>query len=397
VQGSETFDVAVIGGGVVGSATALNLARGGMRVVLVERRGLCMEASGVNAGTLTHKTGPEAMYAYYARGIALWKTSADWLGFDMGFRERGGLVVALTDEEAADLPRRYSALRSFDADVELVDGKRACALDPQLSPRIIAALRFPLDGYANSNRTGYAFHRALTQDGATVLTRSEVTAIERAGGAFVVRTVDRAIAARRLVIAAGAWVRPVAALFDLEFTQKITVRVNQMTVTERMPRLFGSILSHARGGLSLKQPDNGTVLIGGGWQGIGSPQAGGVEIVRENFISNLRLAHSCVPGLAAARIVRSWLGIEARMADSIPLAGALPGVEGAFVVGCFTSGWTGGPYIGRLMADFVMGREPELPLFDPARVIRARHGMAPSMDVAPAPSDHRTLEKLPTK
>ena len=49
---ADDFDVAVIGGGIMGCATALNLARGGMRTVLLERRGLCMEASGVNAGTL---------------------------------------------------------------------------------------------------------------------------------------------------------------------------------------------------------------------------------------------------------------------------------------------------------------------------------------------------------
>ena len=50
---NDPFDAAVIGGGVMGSATALRLARGGMRVVLFERQGLCMEASGVNAGSLS--------------------------------------------------------------------------------------------------------------------------------------------------------------------------------------------------------------------------------------------------------------------------------------------------------------------------------------------------------
>jgi len=189
---------------------------------------------------------------------------------------------------------------------------------------------------------------------------------------FIFTAGERRIKARRVIIASGAWVRRVAALFDLEFTQTVTIRVNMMTVTERMPRLFQSIFSHARGGLSLKQPDNGTVLIGGGWQGEGDPQRGGVDIVREHFISNLRLAHSVIPELAKARVVRNWQGIEARMADSIPLAGALPGIDGAFVIGCFTSGWTAGPYLGKLMASLVLGRQPELPLFDPERVIRKR-------------------------
>ena len=77
---ADDFDVAVIGGGIMGCATALNLARGGMRTVLLERRGLCMEASGVNAGTLTHRTGPVSMQPYYTRSIAMWKNAGQWLG-----------------------------------------------------------------------------------------------------------------------------------------------------------------------------------------------------------------------------------------------------------------------------------------------------------------------------
>jgi sarcosine oxidase subunit beta len=374
VDASGIFDVAVIGGGAVGSSTALNLARSGMRVVVIERRGLCMEASGVNAGTLTHNTGPEAMNKYYARAIAMWKTSPEWLGFDVGFRERGGMTVAFTEQEAAENEESCELFRAQGTPCEIIGGNRARELDPNLSTRVIQALYFPQDGYANSNRTGYAYHKALTAEGATVLTGAEVTTIDRSGNTFAIHAAGQTIRARRLVVAAGAWVRKVAALFNLEFTQTVTVRVNLMTVTERMPRLFKSIFSHAHGGLSLKQPDNGTVLIGGGWQGIGNPQIGGVEVARENFVSNLRLAHSVMPGLDKARIVRSWLGIEARMADSIPLAGPLPGVPDAYVIGCFTSGWTGAPYIGRLMADHVMDKQPELPLFDPARVIRPKTG-----------------------
>jgi glycine/D-amino acid oxidase-like deaminating enzyme len=372
MQDIGTFDVAVIGGGAVGSATALNLARNGMKTVLIERRGLCMEASGVNAGTLTHHTGSHKMNKYYQRGIALWKSSPEWLGFDAGFRERGGLTLAFNEDEAKSIEEALHHYQEQGCEIELVGGNRAREIDPNLSHRAIAALYFPRDGYANSNRTGFGFHKALTASGATVMTRTEVTGIEREANGFTILTNGERIRARRLVIAAGAWVRRVAALFDLEFTQTVSVRVNMMTVTERMPRLFKSIFSHAKGGLSLKQPDNGTVLIGGGWQGIGNPQIGGVEVVRQNFVSNLRLAHSVIPGLENARIVRTWLGIEARMADSIPLAGHLPGVEGAYVIGCFTSGWTAGPYLGKLMAAFVMDREPELPLFDPARVIRKR-------------------------
>jgi sarcosine oxidase, subunit beta len=370
------FDVAVVGGGIMGCQTALDLACGGMRTVLLERRGLCMEASGVNAGTLAHRMCPIAMQAYYSRAIELWKTLADRLGADVGFRERGGLTIAFTAAETERLTSIYEARKATGVEIELIDGKRARELEPNLSERVACACYFPRDGFADSNRTGYAFHKALTASGATVRTGTNIDTIEPDSGGFAIRAAEEIIHARRVVICAGAWVRKLVALFGLEFTQSISIRVNMMSVTERMPRLFHAVVTHANGGLTLKQPDNGTVLIGGGWQGVGTPETGGVEIIRANLATNLRLTHSAFPGIAKARLVRTWLGIESRMADEEPIAGALPGVDGVFVLGTFNSGWTGGPYIGGLMASLVLGREPERPLFDPARVMRRKSNWA---------------------
>ena len=376
MQDETTFDVAVVGGGIMGCATALNLARAGLETVVLDRRGLCMEASGVNAGTLTHRTGPAAMQAYYTRAIRLWKSSPEWLGADVGFRERGGLTIGFTDKDAERIEAVYASRKDTEVEIEIVHGNRARELEPNLSDRVKLACWFAKDGYANSNRTGYGFHKALTRNGVSVRTGAEVLEIDSGDSGFSLHTRAGTLRARRIVIAAGAWVRKIVEMMGLEFTQTITCRVNMMNVMERMPRLFERIITHANGGLTLKQPDHGTILIGGGWQGLGSPQTGGVEIVRENLASNFRLTHSAFAGVADGRWVRGWLGIEARVATDDPIAGALPGVEGAFVVGCFHSGWTAGPYIGKLMADLIVGRDLELPLFDPGRVMRRKSDAA---------------------
>ena len=69
-----------------------------------------------------------------------------------------------------------------------------------------------------------------------------------------------------------------------------------------------TVVGVASGLLSLKQFANGTVLIGGGWQGIGDPERGGAEIIPDNLIGNLRLARYAIPTLSGGRIVRAWLG-----------------------------------------------------------------------------------------
>ena len=78
-----TYDAAIIGGGVMGCATALHLARGGMRVVLVERGGLCAEASGRNAGTMTPMFPAPFLVPYALRGMDMWKSASRWLGRDV--------------------------------------------------------------------------------------------------------------------------------------------------------------------------------------------------------------------------------------------------------------------------------------------------------------------------
>ena len=165
-----------------------------------------------------------------------------------------------------------------------------------------------------------------------------------------------------------------------EIDIKIKCLINQLVVTERLAPVMRTVIGIASGLLSLKQFENGTVLIGGGWQGLGDRKRGGVEIIPENLIGNLRLARYAIPALSRARVARIWLGLEAETADAMPIIGPIPGVENAFVIGSVHSGYTSGPYMGQLLADLILGRELPLPLFDPARLLRASlasHGDVP--------------------
>ena len=138
-------------------------------------------------------------------------------------------------------------------------------------------------------------------------------------------------------------------------------------MTERLEPLTSTVIGHATGLLTMKQKANGTVLIGGGWQGRGTPQEGRGQVTAGSLQPNMALAQFALPALANARIMRSWTGFEANVPDFYPLVGALPGIEGAFVLGCVRGGYTIGPYISKLMGDLILDREPELPLFDPGR------------------------------
>jgi glycine/D-amino acid oxidase-like deaminating enzyme len=365
---TERFDAVVIGAGVMGATTALHLARGGMRVALVDRGGICREASGVNAGTLTLHMTRAALIPYAMRGRELWLDAPRWLGMDAGARAAPGLSVAFTPAERDMLEHRAAARREAGAPIEVVTPARARQVEPGLNDDIIAAAFCELDGHITAYLTGLAYRRALAAAGVALFENAPVEGIDQGDGGFAVRAAGATLLrARRLVLAGGVWLERMLGWFGLRVPVKCLI--NQLVVTERLRPVMRSVLGIANGLLSLKQFENGTVLIGGGWQGIGDPDRGGVEAIPDNLIGNVRLARHAIPGLGEARVARIWLGLESETADALPMIGPLPGIEGAHVIGCAHSGFTSGPYMGQLLADFILGREPERPLFDPARLI----------------------------
>lgn len=363
------FDVAVIGAGAMGATTALWLARGGMRTAVIDRGEICREASGVNAGTLTLHMTRAALIPYAMKGRELWLSSGSWLGRDVGAEAAPGFSLAFTAAEEEMLVRRAEARAAMGAPIRMMAPAEACALDPGINPGIRAAAFCELDGHVTAYLTGRVYRAALVEAGAALLEGAGVEGVDVASGhGYTIRRAGaEPLRARRLVLAGGVWLETMLAWLGLVVPVKCLI--NQLIVTERMQTVMRSVLGIANGLLSLKQFKNGTVLIGGGWQGRGDPVRGGVEPIPDNLIGNIRLARHAVPALGAARVVRIWLGLESETADAMPMIGPLPGLDEAYVIGCVHSGYTSAPFMGRLLAERIMGREPELPLFDPARLM----------------------------
>lgn len=367
-----SFDLAVIGAGIMGATAALRAAEGGMKVVVIDRGGVAGEASGVNAGTLSVQIKRIALVPYALRGHAWWKQA----GEAMGYRETGGYTLAFDEAEQAMLEDRMRPKIAAGARIEFVTPAQVRAAEPALGPRIVAATYCAEDGFVESTRTGAWLRARLRGAGIELREHCPMTRVEAGDGGFSVHTAGGPLRARRLLLATGAWTAPVARVLGVELP--VSIHVNTVTVTEPGPMLMRSDIGHATGLLTLKQKSNGSFLIGGGWQGRGEPgEASGEsgsgtgrgEVLADTMRGNLRLARLALPALAHRRVVRSWTGFEAHVPDQLPLAGALPGVPGAFVIACVRGGYAIGPGIAPLVADLMLGREPELPLFDPARLL----------------------------
>ncbi|GAA5232720.1 FAD-binding oxidoreductase [Verticiella sediminum] len=367
---STEWDAVVLGAGVMGCSSALHLAQGGMRVLLIDRGPICREASGVNAGTLTLHMTRAALIPYAMRAWEMWMQAERWLGRGVDATHVPGLTLAFTEAEAELVELRARARREFGAPIEVITAARAREIEPGLNPALLKAGYCEIDGYASAYLTGRAFRHALDNAGVTVLEDTPVTAIDSGDQGHVLRgpnLADGPLRARRLVLAGGVWIEDMLAMLGVHIP--IKVLVNQLIVTERLRPAMRTVLSVANGLLSLKQFANGTVLIGGGWQGEGDRERGGVQARTANLVGNVRLAAYAVPALAEARVARIWLGLEAETADAMPIIGDVPGVANAWVVGSAHSGYTSGPFMGRILAQHILGQDPDLPLFDPARLV----------------------------
>ena len=364
---THVYDLGVVGGGLHGSTVALFAARGGMDVALIERGALCREASGVNAGTLTMQMTRVALIPYALEGHRLWATASDWLGHDVGVVVCDGLSLAFTDEEEALLTERAACRRAAGAPITLISSAQAAELEPGLGRGVRLAGHCPIDGYANAYLTGLAYRRALVDTGAHVMENCPVTRLARDGRGFVAETGDGAVRFRRVVLAGGVWLEAMLAWLGIQLP--IKTLVNQLAVTERLAPAMRTVVGIASGLLSLKQYPHGTVVIGGGWQGIGSREAEGTNLHPDRLVGNVRLAVHAVPALANARLARAWTGFEAETADAMPVVGPVPGIDGAYVCGSIHSGYTSGPYIARLLADYLLGHAPAMPLFPLDRLL----------------------------
>jgi glycine/D-amino acid oxidase-like deaminating enzyme len=353
----------------MGCSTALHLARAGMRVALVDRGALCREASGVNAGTLTLHMTRAALVPYAMRAWQMWMDADEWLGMGVLATQAPGLTLAFTQGECELLTLRAQARREQGAPIEIISPERARQIEPGLHPGLLMAGYCEIDGYASAYLTGRAMAHALRNAGVDIFENCPVESIDSGDSGHVVHFAGAQVPlrARRIVLAGGVWIENMLAMLGVQIP--IKVLINQLVVTERIRPVMRTVLSVANGLLSLKQFANGTVLIGGGWQGDGNRDQGGIEARPQNLVGNMRLAAYAVPALAEARVARVWLGLEAETADALPIIGDVPGVANAYVVGSAHSGYTSGPFMGRIMAQHMLGQNPDLPIFNPARLL----------------------------
>ena len=359
-------DVVVIGAGTIGLFTALNLAERGRRVTVLERRTAWREASGVNAGSLGVQNKLVPLVPYTLASFEIWKTLERRLGRDIGYHRTGGYKVATSADEEERLRAGFEAQIAAGLRAEWKTAETLRREAPWMSDSVVAATYSDDDGHASPIRLGPALVDALRHAKVDLIEGVEILGMEANGG-IRIDTKGEAFRAREIVIAANAWSARLAAMLGVSLP--ISLDVNMVSVTEPAPLTVGKMVTHARGILTVKQVANGSCLIGGGWQGVGTLDDMAKDIDFDQLTHNLVLASSVLPGLKKLHVLRSWAGYEGVSPDSLPYLGRLPGHERAYVAACARGGFTLGPLFGQLMAQLIVDGQPSIAIdgFNPGR------------------------------
>jgi len=306
--------------------------------------------------------------------IGLWEQMGEDYGIDVGFGRPGGIRVATTDGQVAQLRDAVDEQQAEGLEVEFLQPGALRAMAPWLGPVVRAASFCKWDAYSSPLIAGNAMISGARALGARIEGSTAVTAMRRQPGSardrYVIVTDQGAIHAKDVVVAAGAWAGRLAAMLDAEFP--VEVDVNMLTVTEPAPLSIDRVVTHVAGILSIKQHPNGTCLIGGGWQGRGSAETGMKELDYERLIHNMRVAADVVPGLAGLRIMRSWAGFDAVAPDALPVMGRLAGHDNAWVVASARGGYGLAPALGAMLAEMVLNdtETREYETFSPRRFLQ---------------------------
>ena len=351
------YDVVVVGGGIVGAATAYHLAGFGARTALVERGSYGTEASGRNAGTLNLIDDRAVRFdglRLRAAAIERWRGLSEELGHDLEINTgKGTLLVAEQESEFQRLRDLQAGHQAQGISMHLYDGADLRAFAPYLSHDVPAAIHCPVGGAANPVQAGGAFAQAAERRGAALLPGTEVSAIRRMNGSgSLLETSGGPLRARSVVIAAGPWSVPLAAPMGL--TLPLRIQYFQAAMTTASPAFLLHGLRRVAGMLTLKQSGQGNCVLGGGWTGRSAfPAHGSVSL--DTLAANCAVAAKLVPHFAELSILRSWAGYDGSSLDGEPILDEVPAWPGVFVSTGASAGFLYGPMMGELTAQRVLG------------------------------------------
>lgn len=377
--------VVVVGGGLVGTATAYFAAREGMQVTLLEQRHTGYGASGRNPGFVwLHCRNPGWGLEISLAGRALYDELARDLPEPFEFRAEGGIIYFKTPEQGVVFEEFVKARQADGLDMELIDGKAVRELVGPIRPDVLGASFCSNDAQINTPTVVAALAAGARAEGVDVREGVEVTGLVETGGSVVgVDTDQGRITADIVVIATGAWTRALLAEHGIE----ANIGIERLQVLATAPRPL-DIRPVVYGPLAAKQYALFTDLASwniddflapyeteaGNWMLqlvsqrangetlIGCPMDYPDGVTHDVTLKGLHDISLAIiddfPGLRDVAIDRMWAGVLPFTSDQHPIVDFVR--PGLFLAAGHIFGNAAGPMTGKLVSQMLAGQQPEI-------------------------------------
>ena len=366
-NGMDQYDAIVIGGGLVGSAIAFGLVRARLRVALLDEGDVAFRASRGNFGLVWVQSkgdGAPHYQGWTRRSADEWSALATELeaktGIAVGHQRPGGVHLCLGEAEFAARQAMMERMRAqagnFGFDYRMLDRIELTDMLPGLGPAVTGASWTPYDGHANSLALLHALHKGFAENGGRYLPNSTVTEAGAAPGDFRIQLAGGAVAAAKVVLAAGLGNAELARLFGL--SAPVKPLKGQILVTERARQVLPMPIT------TIRQTVEGSIMLGDSQEDAGFDTSQSPAVMQ----SIARRAVLSFPWLHDLQIVRAWAALRVMPADGLPIYDQSERFPGAFTANCH-SGVTLAAAHANLFAPMVAegALGPELELFSAKR------------------------------
>ncbi len=369
---SRTYDIAIIGAGIVGTACADELARRGLSVCIVERDTVGGGATAAGMGHIVAMDDSEAQFALTRYSQQLWQELRPELPDDVEYDQTGTIWVAADEEEMTEVRRKHDYYAARGVPASILDSQELKRLEPNLREGLAGGLLVPEDAVLYPPCAARFLMERAQKRGADVhLSKSA----EPLGSGKIRLSGGAEISAGITVNATGAWAA--------ESTPGVEIkkRKGHLVITDRYPGFLRHQLvelgylksAHSVSADSVAfnvQPRRtGQILIGSSRQ-YGDESKG----VEHGILTKMLLrAREYMPGLASLLTIRTWTGFRAATPDKLPLIGPSPWDASVYLAtGHEGLGITTSLATAKILADQITGSQPAIPIepYLPSRVAK---------------------------
>ena len=371
---SETFDVIIIGGGIMGCSTAFQLAQRGIRVGLFEKDMIGAGPSGKSSAIIRQHYSNELTARMALYSLHVYQNFAERVGGECGFTQTG-FVALVGSADQAGLEANIALQRRVGIQTSLISTEALCEMMPGIATADFSAAAYePESGYADPYLTVTSYAQAARREGVVVKQNTAVTNLRFSGGKISgIDTAKDSYDAPIVINATGAWGAQVAKMAGVD------VPINPCRVqVSFFRRPMGHEAAHPVVADFINatyfRPETGQLTL----VGLIDPAEADAIVNPDNFYEGVddefildtgeRLV-TRYPAMEQSQSTGGYASLYAITPDWHPIIDELPVGSGLYVCSGFSGhGFKLGPSVGLLMADLVTGVSK--PLFD-ANLFRA--------------------------